>query len=87
MVTFDGNQIAFACFGGLLLGIATSFNYIVRGKVTGMSGIAYGIISINKCTSLLMQAELPEKLSIIGGMFFISSIFYLIYGNGKYGGF
>lgn len=55
MVTFDVNQIGFACLGGLLLGIATSFNYIVRGKVTGMSGIAYGIISVNKCTRLLMQ--------------------------------
>jgi hypothetical protein len=49
MVQFDGNQITFACIGGLLLGVATSLNYIVRGKVTGMSGIAYGVISLNKC--------------------------------------
>lgn len=35
----------------------------------------------------IILAELPEKLSIVGGMFFISAIFYLIFGNGYYGGF
>ena len=30
---------------------------------------------------------MPEKLSIVGGMFLISSIFYLIFGNNSYGGF
>lgn len=54
MVTFDTNQIIFASIGGLLLGVATSFNYIVRGKVTGMSGIVYGIISLNRCTQIIL---------------------------------
>lgn len=49
MVTFDGNAVICAATGGLLLGLATSLNYIIRGKVTGMSGIFYGIISLNKC--------------------------------------
>lgn len=48
MVTFDGDQIIFAAVGGIILGIATSLNYIVRGKVTGMSGIVFGIVSGNK---------------------------------------
>lgn len=48
MVTFEPNQILFASLGGLLLGLATSLNYIIRGKVTGMSGIAYGIVSLNR---------------------------------------
>ena len=50
MVTFDTNQIIFASIGGLLLRVTTSFTYIVRRKGTGMSGIAYGIISLNRCT-------------------------------------
>jgi hypothetical protein len=48
MVNFDGNAIVFASIGGLLLGLATSLNYAIRGKVTGMSGIVYGILSLNK---------------------------------------
>jgi hypothetical protein len=59
MVTFDPSQILFAALGGITLGLATSLNYVVRGKVTGMSGIAYGIISLNKCTTLIISAELP----------------------------
>ena len=65
MVTFDGSQIGFACVGGLLLGIATSFNYIVRGKVTGMSGIAYGIISLNKCTSMSTQPSYHKNSPLL----------------------
>ena len=48
MVNFDGNQIIFAAVGGIILGVATSLNYIIRGKVTGMSGIVFGIVSVNK---------------------------------------
>lgn len=56
MVAFDLNTITFAAIGGLLLGLATSLNYIIRGKVTGMSGIAYGIISLNKCIHIFILA-------------------------------
>lgn len=50
MVNFNPDQIIFAAVGGILLGIATSINYVIRGKVTGMSGIVYGIVSLNKST-------------------------------------
>lgn len=30
---------------------------------------------------------MPEKLTIVGGMFLISSIAYLVFGNSSYGGF
>jgi hypothetical protein len=59
MVQFDGNAIVFAAVGGILLGFSTSLNYIVRGKVTGMSGIAYGIASLNKGKIYSYIAELP----------------------------
>lgn len=52
-ITIDTNAITFAIVGGLTLGLATSLNYIVRGKVTGMSGIAFGLISPSKSTKKL----------------------------------
>lgn len=52
MVTFEQNPIIFAAVGGIILGLATSINYIIRGKVTGMSGIVYGVVSLDKCTSI-----------------------------------
>lgn len=48
MVQFDVDAVLFAAFGGILLGIATSINYIIRGKVTGMSGIVFGVVSLNR---------------------------------------
>ena len=54
MVQFDGQYVLCAALGGILLGVATSINYILRGKVTGMSGIVFGIISINKSNSPLI---------------------------------
>lgn len=62
MVTFDGNVIGFAALGGILLGVATSLNYIVRGKVTGMSGIFYGIISLNKCKYFIKYSLATIKI-------------------------
>jgi|JI9StandDraft_1071089.scaffolds.fasta_scaffold144263_1 hypothetical protein len=50
MVYVNTGEYLYAVLGGLLLGVATSLNYILRGKVTGMSGIVYSIISINKST-------------------------------------
>lgn len=48
MVTWNPDQIIFASIGGILLGIASSINYMIRGKVTGMSGIVFGVVSWNK---------------------------------------
>ena len=57
MVYFDSQYVLCAALGGLLLGIATSINYILRGKVTGMSGIVFGIITLNKSTFSLTQPK------------------------------
>lgn len=65
MVYFDGNAIIFAALGGILLGIATSLNYIVRGKVTGMSGIAYGIISLNRSNSYFTQLSFQRSCQLL----------------------
>jgi len=56
MVDISTNPLYYAAAGGVLLGIATSLNYCLRGKVTGMSGIVFGVISCNK-GSILIYSE------------------------------
>lgn len=48
------NPLYYAAIGGIILGIATSLNYCLRGKVTGMSGIIFGLTTCNKSTSHLI---------------------------------
>ena len=48
MVDIATNPLYFAATGGLIFGIGTSLNYALRGKVTGMSGMVFGIASLNK---------------------------------------
>lgn len=52
MVEFDIDAVVCAAIGGILLGISTSINYVIRGKVTGMSGIVFGVVSLNKGKNL-----------------------------------
>lgn len=48
MVDIETNPLYYAATGGVIVGIATSLHYILKGSVTGMSGIMYGIISMDK---------------------------------------
>ena len=48
MIDITTNPLYYAAAGGIILGLATSLNYCLRGKVTGMSGIVFGIVSFNK---------------------------------------
>ena len=50
MVDINTNPLYYAAAGGVILGIATSLNYCLRGKVTGMSGIVYNLTICKKCT-------------------------------------
>lgn len=43
MVFWNGTDIGLAVIGGALIGIATSIHYVVKGRVTGFSGIMYSI--------------------------------------------
>ena len=87
MVDISTNPLYYAAAGGLILGLATSLNYCLRGKVTGMSGIVYNLSVCNKSTILCYAGELPEKLSIVGGMLVAAGIFFDIFGYGTYNGF
>lgn len=41
-------EILFSFLGGLLIGAATSANYLLQGKITGFSGVFHNLISFNK---------------------------------------
>lgn len=55
MVDINTNPLYFAATGGVILGLATSLNYCLRGKVTGMSGIIFNLTSCNISTIYHMQ--------------------------------
>jgi uncharacterized membrane protein YedE/YeeE len=82
MVLVDENPYYYAAIGGILLGLATTLNYALRGRVTGMSGAVYGILTLHKCKFWLIIEDLHEKLSIIGGMLVASGVFFDIFGYG-----
>lgn len=48
MVDIESNPLYYAAIGGLIIGIATSINYMLRGNVTGMSGMLYSTITLDK---------------------------------------
>ena len=48
MVDIDSNPVYYAAIGGVILGIATSIHYVLKGNVTGMSGILYGVVALNR---------------------------------------
>lgn len=73
MVFWNASDIGLAVIGGVLIGIATSIHFLLKGRVTGFSGIVYSIITF----------DLPSfywKVSLMMGVVIASSIFFLIYG-------
>lgn len=77
MVDIETNPLYYATVGGLLLGIATSLHYVLKGNVTGISGIIYDVAFFN-------LNQLPNKLIIIGGIIVASGIFFDIFGYETY---
>lgn len=73
MVYWNGYDIALGVIGGVLIGVATSIHYLLKGRVTGFSGIVYSIITFDK-------PSFYWKVSLMMGVVIASSIFFLIYG-------
>ena len=72
MVLYSGYDYGMATVGGILISLSTSFNLLFKGRVTGMSGIFYGLITLN---------EIIWRLALILGMVWTSSLFR--YAAGK----
>lgn len=73
MIDFSYN-ILFAVIGGALLSLATSFHLYVKGRITGMSGIFFGLISYER-------KNFHWKISLVCTMIIVSVIFFQIYGD------
>ncbi|CAD8068430.1 unnamed protein product [Paramecium sonneborni] len=67
------NDIQLAAAGGLLIGLATSIHYLLKGRVTGFSGIFYSLITFDK-------NSFYWKLSLVSSVVLSSSLLYKYYG-------
>lgn len=56
MVDIETNPLYYATVGGIILGIATSLHYVLKGKVTGMSGIIYDVTFFNKSKNCIINS-------------------------------
>ena len=54
-LTTEKNSLFFAVCGGLILGFACTLNYVIRGKDTGMTRIAFNLATMNTCTLNLIK--------------------------------
>lgn len=65
-------DILLALIGGTLISLSTTFHLLTKGRVTGMSGIFYGILSLDKST-ILWKSALIASMMITSIMFFFKS--------------
>ena len=68
-VTINGSDAGFAVFGGFLIAFSTSLHLYLKGRITGMSGIFYSLISLDKGSYLW-------KSSFLAGMMFAICMIY-----------
>jgi len=47
MVFWNQYDIANALIGGLLIGVATTFHLLIKGRITGFSGIYYSLVTMD----------------------------------------
>lgn len=69
MVYTNSFEFSMAALGGLILSFTCILNLFLKGRITGISGIFYGAISLN--------SNYPYHFSFILGMLFLSSLFRL----------
>lgn len=75
MVVSNGFDFGMAIIGGVLISLSTSFNLFFKGRITGMSGILYGLVTLN---------EIIWRFSLIIGMVWTSSLFRYAAGRNSW---
>lgn len=63
------SDLFLSLIGGVMIGLACSMYYITRGRITGMSGIYYGVITFK-------WNEFYWKLSILCSIVFSTGLMY-----------
>jgi uncharacterized membrane protein YedE/YeeE len=59
-----------AFYGGVLIALASSFNLLLKGRITGISGILFGVVTPQ-------NEGFFWKISFLTGLLFASNYFYL----------
>jgi uncharacterized protein len=73
----EASDLILAFIGGLLISISTSLHLFMKGRITGMSGAFFGVISLEK-------NNLHWKACLICSMIVVSSAFYLQFSTNSY---
>lgn len=68
-ISISSSDVGFAIFGGILLSISTSIHLYLKGRITGMSGIFYSIVTFD-------ASSFYWKLCLFSGMIFMVCLFY-----------
>jgi uncharacterized membrane protein YedE/YeeE len=69
---FNTIDIATAILGGILISLATTIHLALKGRVTGFSGILFGLLSLE-------GKNFHWKLSVFNGLIAICSVIFSIY--------
>lgn len=70
----SGFNIGMGILGGFLIAASTSLNLLLKGRITGMSGIFYSLVTFDK-------SSFYWKTSLVSGMLCAASILYLSCGD------
>jgi len=73
MVYWNPADVWLALIGGGIIGVSTTLHLLLRGRVTGFSGIFFSLVTFDKSSFLW-------KLCLIMAVILISGIMFLIYG-------
>jgi hypothetical protein len=68
----SGLNAGMAVLGGFLIALSTSLNLLLKGRITGMSGIFYSLVTFDKSSYFW-------KTSLVSGMLCAASILYIIF--------
>lgn len=79
MVLNLDTKIYLALVGGALIGISSSLNYIFYGKITGLSGMLFKVLSLK------FDEIYVDKLSFLVGMITFIQVYQYTFGGAIYG--
>lgn len=69
MTYFNSYDIGLSTLGGIIIGIATSIHMILKGRVTGFSGLLYSIISFERNNFIWKLALILSVIASSASMF------------------
>lgn len=69
MVFWNEYDIANAFIGGLLIGAATTVHLLIKGRITGFSGIYYSLVTLDPNSFIWKLALMASIVAVSSGLF------------------